>query len=84
MRTKEFNPTFLDLVTSQPMGGRSGELTASAAVLDVPAEPAASPLSGGQAFVQAAWLKDFLDGSASGGKDPSADLTIVLPVLTSA
>lgn len=37
-----------------------------------------SAFNGGQAFVQAAWLKDFLDGS-SGGDDPNADRPIALP-----
>lgn len=78
MLTKEFNPTFLDLVTSQPLGG-SSELSVSAAVVDSAAETSLAS-NAGQAFVQAAWLKDFLDGSTSGGGDPNADLAIVLPV----
>lgn len=77
--TKEFNPTFLDLVTSQPLGGSSAELAMSAAVLDAPAETSLAS-NGGQAFVQAVWLKDFLDG-ASGGEDPNADLEIALSAL---
>lgn len=60
-------------VPAAPASLAVGVETAAAAISMEPS------LNLSQAFVQQAWLKDFLDG-ASGGDDPNADLAIALPV----